>query len=183
MSEIAQRYTRLADRFAATIAAVPTDRWSAPSPCEGWTARDVVRHVVDTQGLFLGFVGRDLGDVGSVDDDPLGTWEAAAKVVRAELEDPERAAATYEGMFGIARFEESVDRYLSFDLVIHRWDLARATGVDERIPPEDLAWATARAHELGEQARRQGVFGPALEPPPGADEQTRLLAFVGRRAW
>lgn len=183
MSEISNRYARLAARFAATVAAVPDDRWNAPSPCEDWTARDVLRHVVDTQGLFLGFVGRELGDVGSVDEDPLGTWEAAAKVVHAELDDPERAAATYEGAFGTARFEESVDRFLGFDLVVHRWDLARAAGVDDRIPPEDLAWAAARAEELGEHARRPGVLGPALEPPPDADEQTRLLAFLGRRAW
>src|SRR5690606_40505201 len=37
MADIAERYDRLAADFAATIAAVPDDRWGAPSPCEGWT--------------------------------------------------------------------------------------------------------------------------------------------------
>ncbi len=54
MSDIAERYRRLAGTFEERIAAVPADRWEDPSPCEDWTARDVVRHVVDTQALFLG---------------------------------------------------------------------------------------------------------------------------------
>ena len=51
MTETSQRYARLADAFAAKIAAVPDDRWACPSPCEGWTARDVVRHVIDSQEI------------------------------------------------------------------------------------------------------------------------------------
>jgi hypothetical protein len=39
-----------------------------------------------------------------------------------------------------------------------------------------------RAEELGDTLRSEGVCGPALEPPADADEQTRLLAFLGRRA-
>jgi hypothetical protein len=30
--------------------------------------------------------------------------------------------------------------------------------------------------------RGPGAFGPELTPPPGADEQTKLLAFLGREA-
>jgi uncharacterized protein (TIGR03083 family) len=58
MTEISQRYARLADAFTAKIAAVPDDRWACPSPCEGWTARDVVCHVIGSQEMFLGMVGR-----------------------------------------------------------------------------------------------------------------------------
>ena len=53
MSEVSERYQRLTDAFAAKVAAVPADKWEAPSPCPDWNARAVVRHVVDTQGLFL----------------------------------------------------------------------------------------------------------------------------------
>jgi uncharacterized protein (TIGR03083 family) len=63
MTEISERYARLADAFAAKITSVPSDRWAAQSPCEGWTARDVVGHVVSSQGLILGLVGRSLGDM------------------------------------------------------------------------------------------------------------------------
>src|SRR5436189_1031131 len=55
MSEISERYKRLGDAFADKIAAVPHDRWDSQTPCEEWTARDLVGHVVNTQGMFLGF--------------------------------------------------------------------------------------------------------------------------------
>lgn len=183
MTAISQRYARLAQDFAATVAAVPADRWADASPCPGWTARDVVRHVVDTQGMFLRLVGRDLGAVPDVDVDPLAAWKAAAATVQADLDDPERAGTVFDGFFGPTRFEEAVDRFLSFDLVVHRWDLARTAGLDERIAADDLRWAREQTDGLGDAMRGESTFGPALTPPPDADEQTRFLAFLGRRAW
>ena len=61
MSEVSERYRRLSDAFATKVAAVPADKWDAPTPCGDWTTRDLVRHVVDTQGLFLGLVGKQIG--------------------------------------------------------------------------------------------------------------------------
>lgn len=182
MSEISERYARLADAFAAKIAAVPDDRWSSPSPCENWTARDIVAHVVSTQGMFLGFVGRSLGDIPSVEDDPLGAFTAARKVVQRDLEDPTLAAEEFEGGMGTMKFETAVDRFLNFDLVVHGWDLARATGLDDRIPPADLERIRVAAEGFGDAMRGPNAFGPEVEPPAGADDQQRVLAFLGRRA-
>ena len=182
MTEVSERYRRLGDAFAAKIAAVPADRWASPSPCTEWTARDIVRHVITTQGLFLGFVNRELGDIPSVDDDPAAAWDAARAVVVADLEDPERAAAEFQGFQGTSTFEAGVDRFLNFDLVVHGWDLARAAGLDERIDPDDLARVKGAAEAFGPAMRGPQAFGPELEPPAGADEQTKVLAFLGRRA-
>jgi uncharacterized protein (TIGR03086 family) len=181
MSEISERYARLSDAFAAKIAAVPRHAWANPSPCADWTARDVVRHVVETQGMFLGFVGRSLGEVPSVDEDPAGAFDAARAVVLADLEDPARAAAEFDGMFGRSTFEAAVDRFLNFDLVVHGWDLARATGLDDTIAPGDVARVREAADTFGEAMRGPRAFGPALDPPPGADAQDELLAFLGRK--
>ena len=38
-------------------------------------------------------------------------------------------------------------------------------------------------HGFGEVLRSPGVCGPELEASPDADEQTRLTAVLGRRAW
>jgi uncharacterized protein (TIGR03086 family) len=182
MSEISERYRRLADEFADKIAKVPEDKWSAPSPCPEWTARDVVQHVVDTQGMFLGFVGKELGPIPSVDDDPGGAWDAARAKTQHELDDPELAGAEFDGFFGRSRYDEAVDRFLGFDLVVHGWDLARATGLDETIASEDIARVREKAESFGDAMRGPQAFGPEIEAPPGADDQTRLLAFLGRRA-
>lgn len=181
--EIAERFRRLAAAFADKIAHVPPERWQSPSPCEGWTARDVVRHMVDTQGLFLRLVGRELGEVPSVDDDPLAAWNAARAVVQANLDDPELASAAFDGFFGRTTYAQAIDRFVCTDLVLHSWDLARAAGLDERIDPEDVARVMEQMKGFGDAARGPELFGSEIEPPPGADEQTRLLAFTGRRSW
>ena len=181
MSDVSERYARLAGAFAEKVAAVPEDRWENLSPCEGWTARDVVRHVVETQAMFLGLVGRKLEGVPSVDDGPAAAWAAASAVVLADLEDPERAAAEFEGFSGRTTFEAAVNRFLCFDLVVHGWDLSRAAGLDERIAPDDVARVRRQADEFGDMLRSPAAFGPEVPAPRGADEQAKLLAFLGRR--
>jgi len=181
MTDIADRYDRLAADFAATIDAVPADRWASPSPCEGWTARDVVAHIIGNLGVFEGFVGRELGDVPSTDDDPAAAFAAANRVVSDHLHDPDAAAASFEGaVFGHMTFAEGIDRFVSYDLLIHRWDLARAAGLDVTLPADEVARAREAASALGDALRGPNAFGPEVPAPEGADEQTRLLAFLGR---
>jgi uncharacterized protein (TIGR03086 family) len=177
-----QRYRRLAGDFTQTVQAVPPDRWNNPSPCEDWTALDIVRHVVETHDMFLGLVGRSLNPAPTVDEDVEKAWISARDQVQADLDDPERAREEYDGYFGRTTFEGSVGTFLGFDLLVHRWDLARATGGDERLNLDDVREVRRRAEELGDTLRSDGVCGSALEPAPGADEQTQLLAFLGRRA-
>jgi uncharacterized protein (TIGR03086 family) len=180
---VAERYRRLSADIAARIAAVPADRWASPSPCEGWDARGVVRHLVDVQGMFLGFVGGALPPGPDVAADPGEAWRSASGAVQKELDDPARAAAEFDGIFGRTTLAASVDRFACFDMLVHGWDLARATGGDERIDPAELGWLRATAEGFGEGIRSPQVCGPELTPPDGADEQTKLLAFLGRRAW
>ena len=182
MTEISERYARLGDAVATKIAAVPEDAWEHPSPCDEWTARDVVNHVITTQGMFLGLVGRQMGDIPGVDDDPFAAWNAARSVVQCDLEDPERATTEFQGSTGASTFEAAVNRFLCMDLVVHGWDLARAAGLDDRIDPEDLARVSEQAGALGDMLRSPQAFGPEVQPPADADDQTKLLAFLGRRA-
>ena len=181
MTEISDRYRRLAGAFAERIDAVPDDAWDAPTPCEDWTARELVAHVVQSQGMFRGLVGRETPEVDAAAD-PAGAWRRVSGLVQADLDDPERAATTFEGVFGEQTFEAAVDRFLNTDLVVHGWDLARATAQDDTIDPDDLRRVDEVAHAFGDTLRSPGAFGPEVDPPPGAGEQARVLAFLGRRA-
>ena len=182
MTEISERYGRLADAFAAKIALVPEARWSDPSPCAGWTALDVVKHVISTQGMFVGFVGREIGDLPDPVDDPLAAWNVARSVVQRDLEDPVQANAEFEGFAGKTTFEAAVGRFLCMDLVVHGWDLARASGLDEDLDPEDIARVSEQAAAFGDMLRSPQAFGPEVVVSADADEQARLLAFLGRRS-
>ena len=58
---IAERYQRLSGLLADTLVDVDPHRWNDPSPCEGWSVLDVLRHLIETQGLVAGFMDRELG--------------------------------------------------------------------------------------------------------------------------
>jgi uncharacterized protein (TIGR03086 family) len=181
MTQISERYRKRSQEFADTVAAVPEDRWSNPSPCEEWTARDVVRHVVQTPGMFFGLIGAEYPEPPSVDDDPDAAVTAARETMQRALDDPEVASTEFDGFFGRTSFEQAVDRFVNFDLVVHRWDLARATGLDETMPAEEIPRLADEVAGYGDAARSPGVFGPVVDVPPDADPQTALLGQLGRR--
>lgn len=176
-----ERYNRLAADFRGTAEAVPPERWSAASPCEGWTALDVVDHVVESHLMQLSFLGQQPGQVDSVQEQPIAALRTVSSAVAAQLADPDRAEQMIVGVGGETTFAESIDMFLSFDLLIHRWDLAQAAGLEAVFDPADMRWAWSVTEGFGEFLRADGVCGPALSPPQDADEQTALLAHLGRR--
>jgi uncharacterized protein (TIGR03086 family) len=191
MSAVADRYRRHADAFGRKVAAVRSDQWSNQSPCEAWNARDVVDHIVVMHGVMLRPIGRDLSPAPSVSDDPRGAFEAARADVEAVLDDPGLAATECDTPNGRMTLEQQIDEVISDDLVLHGWDLARATGQDDAMEPEDVErqWSitTAIPPELMEKYRTPGAFGPGIEVfgrevevPEDAPLQDRLLGVIGR---
>ena len=178
---IADRYRRLSTAFAETIASVPAEGWDRRTPCEDWSARDLVGHVVQSQGTFLGFVGEELPEGPSVDDDPSGAWAHASSAVQRRLDDPEGAAATFQGFSGESTFEAATDRFLCADLVVHRWDLARSQGQDVTLDTADMDRIQDGLAPIADMMRGPGAFGPEVQVPPDADRQTRFLGFLGRQ--
>ena len=85
---------------------------------------------------------------------------------------------------GRLSLEAAVDLTCTPDVLIHTWDLARATGLDERLDPEEVHRQVSGLEglpaEVDEAMRASGHYGPRVEVPADADDQTRLLAFLGR---
>jgi uncharacterized protein (TIGR03086 family) len=181
MEPVADRYRRLAATMTDRVERVPDDAWSNASPCEEWTARDLVAHLVEVHGRFQGLVGRELVAHPSVEEDPLGAWVAVRDQMQADLEDPAKVDEEYEGGLGRSTFGKSVDGFIGFDLVVHGWDLARATGQDETIDPRDVEAVQASVDAMGDVMRSNGVIADPVEPAPDASAQDRLLASLGRR--
>ncbi|MGH9125787.1 MAG: TIGR03086 family metal-binding protein [Acidimicrobiales bacterium] len=66
------------------------------------------------------------------------------------------------------------------DVVVHGWELAVATDQDKRLEPNLVAACSEIVAPQLDALRASGRFGSAGDPPPGVDEQTRLLASLGR---
>lgn len=181
MTEVSDRYRKVADSFSERAAAVPEGKWDAPSPCEGWTARDIVRHMVETSGFFLGRVGVELPRGPSVDEDPVGAWTVGRDVVQSTLDDPELASQEFDMGMGPSTFEKTVGMFGIGDVLVHTWDLARATGQDETLDPDECRRLYATMEPNDERMRQGTSFGPKVEVPADVDDQTKLLAFTGRQ--
>lgn len=179
MTEIADRYRRLATRFTALVEEVPDEGWEATSPCEGWTARDVLDHVVNGSSGVLGGIDRapELPD-----DSPAARWAAARDAMQSALDDPDAATTEFTGPFGPTTLEQSVDGFMAPDLLVHTWDIARATGLEqyEPMPEEDIEQVHGRLASFGDAIRRPGVFGDEVPVPEDAPAQERFLGFIGR---
>ena len=181
MEPVADRYRRLAVTMTDRVAGVPEDAWSRPTPCEGWTARYLVGHLIEVHDRFFGLVGRELVEHPTVDDDPLAAWAAVRDQTQSDLDDPARRDEEYDGMLGRSSFGASVDGFVCFDLVVHGWDLARATGQDETIDPRDIEQIGAMVEAMQPMMLENGVISEPVEPAPDASSQDRLLGSLGRR--
>lgn len=189
MTEIADRYRVRADRFDALVAGVRPDQWGNRSPCADWLARDVVRHVVDMHGVMLRPLDRSLTAAPPVGEDPLGAYRSARADVAGLLDDPATAGLRVDTPAGSMTVEDTVDQVVSDDIVIHAWDLARATGQDATLDPRDVAllWerislVPAETLALWRDPEALGVEVLGLEVPVPADAplDQRLLGLYGR---
>jgi uncharacterized protein (TIGR03086 family) len=171
-------YLDAADRFTATVHA--TSDWSAASPCEGWSAADVVDHVVDTEREFLARHDLDLGDrpIGT----PADVWAQHLAVVRPLAADEDLRAREFDGFFGRTTIGAVLDDFYGFDLVVHGWDLGSASGRPTAFTDADMDALERALAGFGDHAYDDGVFRRPVDVPPDADRQTKLLALMGRRA-
>lgn len=181
MDTPAETYRRLSDAFTTVVEAVPDGSWQNPSPCEDWTASGVLRHVIEAERDSVKSGKLTLPEGPSAEDQPIAAWADIRRQLQAVLDDPARAGIEFDGMFGPITLGQSIEDYYCFDLIVHRWDIARATGGDTSISEEEIAFIHAKLELYGDAMRMPGVFGAELEAPADADEQTALLAFIGRR--
>lgn len=194
LSAPADRFRRTADGFADRIAAVPADRWDSPSPCPAWSARDIAAHVINEARRILATVrgaepqplhGVAVAEMGALpeldaDADLHAAWKEIGAGLTAAIDDPDCLRAEMPTFAGPMPFADIVES-LPEDVLIHTWDLARATGGDERLDAEVVAHVHAHLEPMDEALRQPWAFGPKVPVPPGADAQTAFLCFVGRQ--
>jgi uncharacterized protein (TIGR03086 family) len=182
-------FRRGAGRFEQHVQAVRDGQWDLPTPDTEWDVRTLIRHLV-YEVLWAPelFAGKTLDQVGDrfegdiLGNDPKAAFARAASAAVAAVEEP----GALERMVHLSYGDVPGSHYaleLGNDLWIHGWDLARAIGGDERIDP-DVAEVLYRFYQpLEPGLKASGMFGPKVDPPAGADTQTKLLAVMGRRSW
>ncbi|USQ81341.1 TIGR03086 family metal-binding protein [Ornithinimicrobium faecis] len=169
-----ERAAAIADLLSTTTA------WEDPTPCEGWTVRDLVEHLIVTQRDFL--VEREL-EVPTVSlADPQRAWAEHTEAVLALLEDPSVGPREYDGHFGRTTIGATMASFYGWDLLVHRWDLARSLGTDEQFTQEELDQIEAALAGFGDALYGPGICAAPVEVAESESRQVRLLARLGRDA-
>jgi uncharacterized protein (TIGR03086 family) len=176
------------ERLLAVAANVADDQLSLPTPCAGRTVGQLVGHLVGLTLAFRAAADKDFGPLTDTDPDGDG-WPDAEPGWRESLGEqvPAMVAAwrspdAWEGMTraGGVDLPGEVGGLVALDeIVLHGWDLARATG-----QPYDCDDATAGACMafVGgfDEAGTPGLFGPSVAAGPEASPFDQVLARSGR---
>jgi uncharacterized protein (TIGR03086 family) len=188
MDDIVDLYTRASERYGGLVYSVRADHWAGPTPCTDWDVRALVNHLA-SENLWVPplFEGKTIADVGDrfdgdvLGEDPKSAWSASASPAVAAVQGEGAMGRIVHLSFGDVPGSEYAWQMFA-DLLIHGWDLARAIGTDESLPP-DMIDACARWFDEREaQYRQVGAITDRPDVPPDADAQTVLLARFGRTA-
>lgn len=176
----AERHRQIAGLFTDRVRG--TRSWDVPSPVAEWTARDVVRHLTEWFPSFLAAgAGVELPAGPSVDKDPVAAWQVHCDGVQALLDDPETAHRELTNPhIGTLPLDTAVDQFYTADVFMHTWDLARATGQDDRLDTGFCARLLGGMEPIQETLASSGQFGARVKVPDDADTQTKLIGLIGR---
>ena len=169
------------------VAGVTPDQYEDPTPCTEWDVRALLNHLLGVMTMWAGLPAgnADMAALAGdhVGDEVLATYDALAREIMTAWSAP----GVVENPVQFPGSEMPGDyaaRMLSGDVVIHGWDLARATdqAVDwnQELAVDALAWHVEAVRRFPPELRAKS-FGHEVPCPPDADAMSRLVAFVGRQ--
>ena len=160
----------------AVLGRLTADDLSRPTPCAEYTAGDVGRHVVRSMVLLAAVAGEQIDGpaAGRLEEQVTVTAEAAL------------AAWRRRGLGGtVAVGRSSLPASLAveiipLELLVHGWDIARATGSAIDVTPEVAGYVLSRARELVTDDKRGRSFAVEVPVRASATVLEQLIAFTGR---
>jgi uncharacterized protein (TIGR03086 family) len=183
-----EQHERALASTRAYVAGVRPGQWNDPTPCAEYDVRALVNHVVSGNYWVAPLVeGSSIADVGDkydgdvLGDDALAAYDRSAGEAAAAFNAPGAMEASVAVSYGPVPGEVYAGHRF-IDVLIHGWDLAKATGQDTSLDPELVEACCEIVTPQAELLKGSGMFGRDVEVPPDADPQTRLLALLGRRA-
>jgi len=171
------------DRAAVTLAACRAVLWplteddlSRPSPCTEYTVGEVGQHVVRSMVLLASVAGDPAAGAaaGSLEEQVAVTTEAALAAWRRRGLDGTVAVgrSTLPATLAV--------EIIPMELLVHGWDVARATRQQIDVPPEVADHLLGCARELVTEDKRGRSFAAEVPAGPQATALQRLIAFTGR---
>ncbi|MGI5282085.1 TIGR03086 family metal-binding protein [Nonomuraea polychroma] len=169
---------RAIERTAGLVRAVRKEQFGFSTPCAKFDVKDLINHLEWVAEMF-----ESLGRKGPMTEQGpyAGDFPERAERMLAAWSRPEAWEGTSPAM-GLP-MNALAHMYL-VDMVVHGWDLARATGQEYEPDPEAVSRAFHFTEQMVEMGRQRGAFGPPVAVPDDAPQFARLLGMIGRDpAW
>jgi uncharacterized protein (TIGR03086 family) len=182
----ANQYQRALLATGRIVVGVRPEQLGLSTPCPDWDVRLLLNHIVGGNYMFATVArGGRVEASGEMEDytrpDPGTHYLASAESVLAAWAEPGVMARRVHMPFGDIPASAAVSIHF-LDIVVHGWDLARATGQDTTIAPDLAAEALDISSDLlSPELRETGVFGPEVAAAPDDPLHDRLIAFISRR--
>jgi uncharacterized protein (TIGR03086 family) len=181
MSTNSDKYCTAMAGFSSVVGSV--NDWSVSTPCEGWSARHLIGHVIGGMHMISAL---DTGKTFDWSDPAAAAGEDAAATFVKER-DLALGALTEDNLtkpvqspMGEMPLDQMIGMFLMPDVLIHTWDLGTGAGIKVALDPQLVEETYKALVPIDAMVRAPGVFGPKVEPPANADAQTTLICFVGR---
>ena len=181
-------YVRAMASAARFVKGVRPDQWHDPTPCTEWDLRVLVNHMT-YENLWAAelFPGKTMAEVGNRFDgdvlgtDPIGAFSQSVEAASAAVSATGAMEAVCHLSFGDVPGSEYA-KQLFVEMLVHGWDVAKASGQDAALDAALVDVGLPIAEEAMGLAAGSDAIGAPVPVPDDAPAQTRLLAFVGRRA-
>jgi uncharacterized protein (TIGR03086 family) len=167
----------------AVLGRLTADDQARPSPCAEYTVGEVGEHVVRSMVLLASVAGAAAGAAGPAEGLAAGfLGERVTVTAGAAL-----AAWRRRGLGGSVAVGRSTlpaglaVEIISLELLVHGWDMARATGSEIEVPAEVASHVLGCARSLVTPDKRGRSFAAEVPAGPSATVLDQLIAFTGRQ--
>ncbi|MEU9784425.1 TIGR03086 family metal-binding protein [Streptomyces phaeochromogenes] len=167
---------------------VGEEQLDAVTPCPEYAVRHLLGHLAGLSTAFRDAGRKDLG--ATTDTDPTSRlpdvtpgWRAELPKVLGELAEAWRDPAAWTGETragGVDLPGEIAGIVAADELVVHGWDLARATGQSYAPDAAALNAAYQMLAPSVDDPSRGTIFGPVVPVPEGAPLLDRVIGLSGR---
>jgi uncharacterized protein (TIGR03086 family) len=162
------------------------DQLADPTPCTDWDVRTLLNHII----LWTAYSAEQRALGGSVAEELMNKDFAKnpdfAADYKAQLD---RALTAWEdpqawqrdlGVMGSPAKAADIAAMLVAEMVLHGWDLAKATGQEYRCNDTVAADLIQTVETQGEMFRQYKGFADVIDIPESASKFHRALALSGR---
>jgi uncharacterized protein (TIGR03086 family) len=179
-----------AQRMATIVDGIADDQLSAPTPCEKYLVSGLLSHAL---GLTVAFRLAAEKDPRASDNPPPENPAPAAELpdgwrvhLARQLDDlvaAWREPSAWQGdteVGGISLPAQAAGTVALQELIVHTWDLAKATGQRYDIDDRSLRPLFTSLDGTVDENGTPGLFGPPVPVPPDAPLLDRTIGLTGR---